>query len=70
MSRRNTDVPFEQRICCTIREAEGYSGFGNTKIWKLIRSGRLKSTKVDGARLIHVKSLLTLLGVADEVEAA
>jgi len=68
MVRRNTSVPFEQRVTCTVREAEGYSGFGNTKVWNLIASGRLKSTKVDGTRLIYVKSLLALLGADTSIE--
>ena len=63
MSPRDRSIPFEQRIGCTVREAEGYSGLGNTKIWELIRDGRVKSTKVDGTRIIFVKSLLSVLGL-------
>lgn len=69
MSRRKTNIPWQQRACVTVAEAEAVSGFGNSKIWELINRGRLRSTKIDGRRLIYVASLLALLG-ADASSAA
>jgi hypothetical protein len=63
-------IPFQQRITCTIPEAEDVSGFGNTKIKEFIADGRLKSVKVDKRRLIYVASLLKLLGASQQDEQA
>jgi excisionase family DNA binding protein len=70
MTKRNTSVPFEQRLTCTVREAIDYTGFGETKIYEMIGDGRLQSKKIDGKRLIHVKSILVVLGISADSDAA
>lgn len=72
MSKRT--IPFYQRLTCTPREAEEASGIGLTTLYKHMNvSGteppRLKSTKVDGKRLILISSLKELVGLVD-LEAA
>jgi hypothetical protein len=66
LSKRRTDVPFRDRLYCTIREAEGYSGYGNTTIYKWLASGRVKSTLVDGMRRIDVPSFCAVIDGEDQ----
>jgi hypothetical protein len=63
-------VPFRERVKCTIREAESYGGIGNTTIWNWIKTGRVKSTKVDGIRLLDVPSFLAVLDGEDQQQSA
>lgn len=56
----NPSIPFEQRYSCTVREAEQAIGLGHTKVSELIATGRLESIKVDGRRLVLVRSILEL----------
>lgn len=39
-------------------------GFGRTKTYELMQSGRLESVKVDGVRLIKLESVRRLLAAA------
>lgn len=62
------NVPFRERLTCSVTEAQAYTGLGNTTIWKLISSGRLKTAKVNatpapgrGKVLIDVPSLLAVV---------
>jgi excisionase family DNA binding protein len=71
MTKRNKGIPFEQRITCTVAQAKEYTGIRRSKIWMMIDDGRLQTTRVDGARLIFVKSILAVLGhQADAADAA
>lgn len=65
------EIPFKDRLTCTIAEAIQVSGLGRSTINRLIGSGRLASVKLDGVRvadtdrgrrLVRVPSLLALLG--------
>lgn len=56
-----TNIPFRERISCTITEACVASGIGRTKLYEAMRDGRLESVKVDNRRLVLVASLLRLL---------
>jgi hypothetical protein len=58
-----SEIPFRQRLCCTVREACQTSSWGHDKIFRLIKEGRLASRKIDGRRMIVVASLLQLLGL-------
>lgn len=58
-------IPFQERITCSVRDAMDASGFGKTKLFALIAAGRLETTKVDGKRLVRVKSLMQLLDEPD-----
>jgi hypothetical protein len=54
---RKAAIPFNQRISCTVAEALSATGLGCTKLYELMNDERIKSTKVDGRRLILVNSL-------------
>ena len=58
-------IPFSEQVTCTVRQFEQHSGLGHTKTCELIKTRRLKTTKVDGRRLIIVASALALLMPAD-----
>jgi hypothetical protein len=57
-------------LYCTIREAESYSGYGNTTIWKWLTSGRVKSKNIDGMRRIDVPSFLAVIDGEDQQQSA
>jgi hypothetical protein len=57
------EIPFRQRLTCTVREACQVSSWGHNKIFELINDGRLESRKIDGRRMIVIASLLQLLGL-------
>lgn len=54
-------IPFRERLSCTINEALEASGLGRTKIYAEIAEGRIESVKVGRRRLIKVPSLLKRL---------
>ena len=51
-------------LTLTVQNTEKALNLGHTKIYELIKSGRLKSTKVDGRTLIVYSSIERLLGGA------
>jgi hypothetical protein len=62
------EIPFRQRLCCSVREACLTSSWGHDKIFRLIKEGRLESRKIDGRRMIVIASLLQLLGLDEAPE--
>lgn len=65
-------VPFRERLSCTVNEACSATGIGRTKLYEALADGRLKSTKVDGRRLVLITSLIELLenhALPDTVDA-
>ena len=52
------EIPFMQRLTCTIKEACKVSGLGRTKLYELIDHGALKTSTVGRRRLVHVPSLI------------
>jgi excisionase family DNA binding protein len=54
------DVPFRERIFCTINEAAQATGSGRSKIYELIKAGRIRTIRIDGRTKILVESLLNL----------
>jgi hypothetical protein len=58
----NEAKPLEP-LAITIRETERVGGLRHTKLYQLIAEGRLKTTKVDGRRLVIFASLKELLGL-------
>jgi excisionase family DNA binding protein len=58
------DIPFRERIFCTINEAAQATGSGRSKIYELIRDGRLRTVRIDGRSKVVVASLLELGGEA------
>lgn len=53
-------IPFRDRVTCTVNEACQATGLGRSSIYELIGEGRLETTKVNGRRLILVRSVLKL----------
>lgn len=49
-------------LSISIATAKQVSGLGHTKLFELIKDGRLKSTKLDGKRLVNFASLKSLVG--------
>ena len=58
---RSQQVPFVQKLTCTINEACEMTGLGRTKLYELIGDGHLATTTVGRRRLVVVRSLLSLL---------
>jgi excisionase family DNA binding protein len=53
-------IPFRERIYCTINEAAQATGSGRSKIYELIKAGRIRTIRIDGRTKILVESLLNL----------
>ena len=49
-------------LTCTVAEARCITGLSRSKIYEAIAAGKLKSTKLDRRRLIHMQSLRQLVG--------
>ena len=52
------DVPFRERISCTVAEACVATGLGRTKLYELIKQKRISTIKVGARTLINVGSLV------------
>jgi excisionase family DNA binding protein len=59
--RRDRDIPFAQRLTCTIAEACTATGLGRTKLYELIAAGNIATTTVGRRRLVLVRSLQCFL---------
>jgi excisionase family DNA binding protein len=57
-----TDIPFRERIFCTINEAAQATGSGRSKIYELIKAERIRTVRIDGRTKVVVASLLELGG--------
>ena len=57
-----SNIPFAQRLACTIDEACRATGIGRTKLYEEISAGRIESVTIGKRRLVLVPSLLRLLG--------
>lgn len=55
------EVPFRDRISCTIEQACEATGLGRTKLYMLMDAGVLKSVTVGRRRLVLMESLIALL---------
>ncbi len=64
---RSHDIPIQQRITCTVREACQASGLGKTKLYELIGNGQLDTMRVGRRRLVKVESLSGLLSIGPDV---
>ncbi len=56
-----TDIPFRERVTCTVPEALRVTGLGRTKLYELINRESLRTLKIGRRRLIVVESLLALI---------
>jgi excisionase family DNA binding protein len=64
-----SDIPFRDRISCTIREACLATGIGRTKLYQEIAAGRIRTSKVGRRTLVLVESLVTLIDPQPTSEA-
>lgn len=55
--RRESNVPFVERLTCTINDACAATGLGRTKLYELISEGLVETTTAGRRRLIFVASL-------------
>jgi len=55
------NIPFQQRVTCTVPEALRVTGLGRTKLYELISRESLRTIKIGRRRLIVVESLLALI---------
>ena len=54
----------------TVSQVAAEVGFGKSKVWQWIKSGRLGSVKIDGARRIRQEDLAAFLdSLTDEASA-
>jgi excisionase family DNA binding protein len=53
-------IPFRERIYCSINEAAEATGSGRSKVYEWIKSGRLRTIRVDGRTKVIIASLLEL----------
>jgi excisionase family DNA binding protein len=60
------NIPFGERLTCTIAEACEATGLGRTKLYELIGEGRIDTTAIGRRRLVKVRSLQRLLESAAE----
>jgi hypothetical protein len=59
------NIPFAQRLTCTIAEGCEVTALGRTKLYQLSADGRVATTTVGRRRLVLVQSLLALAGVSN-----
>jgi len=55
------EIPFAQRLTCTIAQACEVTGLGRTTLYELIGEGQVSTTTVGRRRLVLVQSLLSLI---------
>ena len=55
------EIPFVQRLTCTIAQACEVTGLGRTTLYELIGKGHVSTTTVGRRRLVLVQSLLSLI---------
>ena len=54
-------MKFEDRLTCSIRDAREATSLGTTRLYELLNQGLVKSHRLDGRRLIDVKSLVEFI---------
>lgn len=65
MKTQPRDIPFRDRLTCTVREAVSATGLCRDKIFELLHDKKIDSTMVGRLRLIRVASLIALLEPAE-----
>jgi hypothetical protein len=64
------NIPFRERLSCTIPEACAATGLGRTKMYEEIGAGRVQTRKFGTRTLIVVDSLVALIDPAPVNSAA
>ncbi len=57
-----TDIPFREKVLCSVNEAAAAISVSRAKLYLLIRSGRLRTVRIDDRTKVVVASLLELGG--------
>lgn len=65
-ARRRSASKVDAPLTVTVADAKRLTGIGCTKLYELLNDGRLRSTLVDGRRLVYYDSILEMLGLADQ----
>lgn len=65
-ARRRSAPKVDTPLAVTVADAKRITGLGATKIYELLNDGRLRSTLIDGRRLVYYDSILEMLGLADQ----
>lgn len=55
------DIPFSERITCSIPDASQASGLGRSKLYEAIADGSLETVTIGSRRLIVIRSLKEFL---------
>jgi excisionase family DNA binding protein len=55
-----TDIPFRDRVFCTINEAAAATGSSRSKIYEWLKAGRIHAVRMDGRTKVVIASLLEL----------
>jgi excisionase family DNA binding protein len=61
---KKAKVRFRERRCYSLGEVAGLTGLAISTLYKLMASGRLKTQKIGGRRIVTDEALDELLGVA------
>lgn len=61
MASMNIQTNDEKRLAVSVKTARTMLDIGNTKIWELIKDGRLQTIKIGRKRLVVYSSLLALV---------
>jgi hypothetical protein len=64
--KRPADVPFEQRLTCSVQDAVAASGLSRSHLYKKMLRGELEYRSHGKRRLVVVQSLRKLLGLSDD----
>jgi hypothetical protein len=65
-----SQIPFRERLWCSVFDACQVTGKGRTNFYKKIASGQIVSKKVGARRLVSVRSLLEQYGEDPAEDAA
>lgn len=55
------EIPFRERLSCTVKDACERTGLGRTKFEEMMRLGAVETIKIGRRRLVLVRSLLKLI---------
>ncbi len=59
-----SNISFRDRVTATILDTSAATGLGRTKIYELIKQGRIRTTKVGKRTLLNVPSVLNVVEAA------
>ncbi len=60
--RNSAQIPFDERLTCSVAEACSAIGLSRSKVYELIGGGAVETVMIGRRRLVRVPSLKRLLG--------